>query len=60
MQNIETMTTAQWLAYRADQLANHYARGFDLVPQPGCSSCDTANDYVCFDCELTQLDQAHQ
>jgi hypothetical protein len=60
MQDIEAMTTTQWLAYRADQLADHYARGFDLVPQPGCSTCDQVNDYVCLDCELTQLDKAKQ
>jgi hypothetical protein len=57
MTNIQTLTTAQWLAYRADQLADHYARGLDLVPQPGCSSCDAANNYVCFDCELIQLEK---
>ena len=60
MQSIETMTTAQWLAYRADQLADHYARGLELAPDPTCTACDAANDYVCFDCELTQIEKGKQ
>jgi hypothetical protein len=60
MQSIETMTTNQWLAYRADQVADHYARGLELLPDPCCSSCDAANDYVCFDCELIQIEKGKQ
>ena len=57
MINIERMTTGQWLAYRAAQLEAHYARGHALAPDPACSACDVDNDYVCFDCELTQIDK---
>jgi hypothetical protein len=57
MINIEQMTTGQWLAHRADQLSAHYARGHALAPDPACSACDADNHYVCFDCELTQIDK---
>ena len=57
MINIEQMTTGQWLAHRAAQIAAHYANGHKLAPDPACSACDANNDYVCFDCELIQLDK---
>ena len=56
LRNIEQMTTSQWLAYRAEQLANHYAKGLTLKPSESCSSCDLDNDYVCLDCELIQIE----
>lgn len=56
MPNIESMTTDQWLAYREQRIDNFYARGNELKPNPQCSNCDSENDYVCFGCELTQLD----
>jgi hypothetical protein len=56
MNTIETMTTSQWITYRANLLANHYAKGLDLKPTLECTLCDSINDYVCFACELTQIE----
>lgn len=56
--DIEAMTTSEWLAYRDKKLDEFYAKGHELKPTPGCSDCDVPNDYVCFACELLQLDKA--
>lgn len=52
---IDRMTTGQWLSYRADKLEAFYESGGELVPNPDCKQCDTINDYVCFDCEIEQI-----
>jgi hypothetical protein len=55
MPDIESMTTDEWLAYRRQKVDEFYERGFELKPNPECSTCDIHNDYVCFECELLQL-----
>lgn len=57
MINIDAMTSNEWLAYRDAKIDAHYAKGLRLVPDPDCGSCDADNDYVCFQCELMQLDE---
>lgn len=56
MDNIEFMTTNEWLAYRQQKLDEFYLRGNELKPSIGCKTCDTENDYVCFNCELIQME----
>jgi len=58
--DIDKMTSDEWLAYRDDLIDSHYARGFKLTPNPDCNTCDVVNDYVCFDCECSQLDKARE
>lgn len=55
MDNIEFMTSNEWLAYRQQKLDEFYFRGNELKPRIGCSTCDIINDYVCFECELLQI-----
>jgi hypothetical protein len=57
MKNIDQMTSDEWEAYRREKVQAHYAKGLDLIPDPDCGSCDVDNDYVCFECELTQIDR---
>ena len=57
MRDIETMTTDEWLAHRAEQLDAYQAKGLQLIPDPACSTCDEINNYVCFECELIQLNK---
>ena len=55
-QDIDKMTSDQWLNYRDDLIDDFYAKGHRLTPNPECKTCDTINDYVCFDCECNQLE----
>ena len=57
MKDIDAMTTDEWIAYRGEKVQAHYAKGLKLIPDPECGSCDVENDYVCFGCELQQLDE---
>ena len=57
MVDIEKMTSDEWDAYRRDKVEAHYAKGLKLTPDPNCGTCDADNDYVCFQCELLQLEQ---
>ena len=52
---IDQMTSGEWLSYRADKLQSFYESGKELVPNPECKTCDVHNDYVCFDCEIEQI-----
>ena len=52
---IDQMTTGEWLSYRADKLNAFYEKGGKLFPNYECKQCDTKNDYVCFDCENEQI-----
>jgi hypothetical protein len=52
---IEAMSSNEWLAYRRDLLETFNKRGGILRPTVGCSQCDTVNDYVCFECECEQV-----
>jgi hypothetical protein len=52
---IDQMTTGEWLSYRADKLHEFYESGKKLIPDPECKTCDVINDYVCFDCEINQI-----
>jgi hypothetical protein len=54
MVDIDKMTSDEWLAYRRQKVADFYDKGFELKPDPECSTCDVHNDYVCFDHELIQ------
>lgn len=58
MTDIESMTTDEWLAYRRQRLDDFYDQGFELKPNPECSTCDVHNDYVCFEHELFQLGES--
>ena len=57
-QDIELMTTGQWLNYREDLIEDFYSKGFILNPNVNCSTCDIDNYYICFECECNQLDNA--
>ena len=50
------LTSAEWLAHRRDLVDAYYASGNELKPDPDCKVCDVHNDYVCFDCELNQME----
>jgi hypothetical protein len=52
---IENMSSGEWLSYRADKLTAFYELGKELIPDPECKQCDVFNDYVCFDCEVNQI-----
>ena len=54
-EEIDQMTTGEWLSYRADKLQAFYESGKELIPNPKCKTCDIHNDYVCFDCEVEQI-----
>lgn len=56
-QDIENMTSNEWLAYRRDKIDAFYEAGHELKPTEGCSQCDVDNDYVCFECECIQLEE---
>jgi hypothetical protein len=60
MKDIDKMTCDEWEAYRRDKIDAHYAKGLSLTPDPTCGTCDADNDYVCFECELLQLDQGEK
>jgi hypothetical protein len=53
-EEIDKMTTSEWLSYRGDKLAAFYGKGGKLIPNCECPQCDMVNDYVCFDCEIEQ------
>jgi hypothetical protein len=57
-QDIDLMTSGQWINYREDLIEDFYSRGFVLNPIVDCITCDIDNDYICFDCECKQLDSA--
>ena len=56
---IDAMSSGEWLNYREDLIEDYYRRGHVLKPNPHCKQCDTINDYVCFDCECAQLEANH-
>lgn len=58
MPDIESMTTDEWLAYRRQKVDEFYEKGHELKPDPDCSMCDVDNDYVCFGCELFQIEES--
>jgi hypothetical protein len=49
--DIEKMSHNNWLAYRESTIEKLEALGYELLPNPTCSTCDIHNDYVCFYCE---------
>jgi hypothetical protein len=57
-QDIDAMSSNEWLNYRDDLLEEFYKRGYVLKPAIGCSNCDTAEEYTCFACECEQINQA--
>jgi hypothetical protein len=60
MIDIDKMTSDEWLNYREDLADAHLAKGLPLVPNPECSQCDTINDYLCFECECSQIDKGRE
>ena len=57
MIDIDKMTSDQWLNYREDLIDAHLAKGLSLTPDPNCKTCDSVNDYICFECECSQIDK---
>lgn len=57
MLDIEGMTTGEWISYHNDLIEQFYADGGVLKPTIGCTNCDIAEDYVCFFCEINQLEK---
>ena len=56
MKTIDKMSSAEWQEYREDKLIAYLNAGNELNPDPDCVSCDPDNDYVCFQCEICQID----
>ena len=56
MKSIDEMTFDEWEKYREDKLIAYLNAGNELNPDSNCGSCDLDNDYVCFQCELFQID----
>jgi hypothetical protein len=56
-QDIDAMSSNQWLNYRDELLDEFYRRGYVLKPTIGCGNCDPAEDYACFSCECEQINQ---
>lgn len=56
MNDIDKMTTNEWLAYREEKIEEFCANGDELKPNPDCKTCDVPNEYVCFACECHQLE----
>jgi hypothetical protein len=57
MIDIEKMTSNEWINYRYDLIDAHLAKGLSLTPSIECSQCDVINDYLCFNCECSQIDK---
>jgi hypothetical protein len=58
MVDIDKMSTDEWLHYRDELIETHLAKGYSLVPNRYCKTCDVDNDYVCFECECSQLEMS--
>lgn len=56
--DIEKMTSCEWREYRDCLVDEFYKRGYVLKPNIHCHTCDPSDDYVCLDCEITQIDTA--
>jgi hypothetical protein len=57
MINIDTMTSSEWLNYRDSLLENYCKAGNVLLINNECKFCDSFNEYVCFECEVYQIEQ---
>ena len=57
-QDIDAMSTNEWLHYREWIVDEFYRRGHVLKPTIGCSNCDPDEDYTCFACECNQINKA--
>lgn len=57
-QDINAMSSNDWLNYREWLVNEFYRRGNVLQPTIGCSNCDPADDYTCFACECEQINKA--
>ena len=55
MINIDELDANAWLAFHRDRVDTFYSKGHEFKPVAGCSTCDPANDYICFEHELEQL-----
>ena len=55
--DIDGMSSGEWLNYRDDLLEEFYRRGYVLKVNPACKDCDPINEYICFACECTQIEE---
>ena len=55
MIDIDKMSSNEWLDYRDNLLESFYRAGNVLKPTIECRTCDTEEDYTCFECEVSQL-----
>jgi hypothetical protein len=56
MIDIEKMSNHEWVDYRENQREAFFRAGNVLTPNINCSTCDISEEYVCFTCELSQLE----
>lgn len=56
--DIEKMSCDEFIGYRRETLEELESLGYQLLPTAGCSTCDTVNDYVCFNCECLFIDKS--
>lgn len=55
--DIDSMSSNEWLNYREELLETFYMAGYTLKPTIGCNNCDISEDYTCFHCECEQINQ---
>ena len=57
MIDIEKMSTDEFINYREQLFDKYITAGHVLIPNIECSTCDSNNDYTCFQCEICQIDE---
>jgi hypothetical protein len=57
MIDIEKMSTDEFINYREELFDKYITAGYVLIPNIECSTCDSNNDYTCFQCEICQIDE---
>jgi len=60
MVDIDKMTSNEWINYRYGLIDQYLAKGLLLEPNPECKQCDVINDYICFDCECSQIEKGNK
>jgi len=58
MLDIDKMSSNEWINYHRGRIENFYNKGLDFKPCKDCPTCDTENDYTCFNHELIQLEES--
>jgi len=59
-QDIDSMSSNEWLNYRDELLNEFYRRGYVFKTTIGCSNCDQSEEYTCFACECEQINKARE